>query len=245
MCGLTPSCSCFLSLLLEKGASGAGKSTLLDVLLGRKTLGRTSGSITLNGVPANKGLLQSLTAFAEQDDIHLGTATVEEALEFSAKLRMPKGVTAKQRQVALGRITRVLELEAIQSRLVGTLSKNELKRLTIGVELSKLPSIVACDEPTSFLSANNAAVVIKALRRVAKTGRTIIATIHQRESNLVLLRANVCPRRSQLICQSSPQCSQLGHFHLRFRQPHPACAVRATGILWAYRPQCHDHGPLL
>jgi ABC-type multidrug transport system ATPase subunit/ABC-type multidrug transport system permease subunit len=162
------------------GASGAGKSTLLDCLLGRKTMGRMTGDITMNGVKVNKPLLQSLTAFAEQDDVHLPTLTVEESLLFSAKLRMPRGVSTKQRDAALTRIARVLELDTISKRLVGTLSKNELKRVTIGVELSKLPSIVACDEPTSFLSANNAAVVVRALRRVAKTGRTVIATIHRK-----------------------------------------------------------------
>lgn len=144
------------------------------------------GSVTINGVPATKALLQSLTAFAEQEDVHLPTLSVEESLLFSANLRMPHGVSGKQRDAALTRISKVLELDTISKRLVGTLSKNELKRLTIGTELAKLPSIVACDEPTSFLSANNAAVVIRALRRVAKTGRCVIATIHQPSADVFI-----------------------------------------------------------
>lgn len=33
------------------GSSGAGKTTLLDVLAGRKTLGRITGDILINGYP--------------------------------------------------------------------------------------------------------------------------------------------------------------------------------------------------
>jgi ABC-type multidrug transport system ATPase subunit len=33
------------------GSSGAGKTTLLDVLAGRKTTGRISGDILINGYP--------------------------------------------------------------------------------------------------------------------------------------------------------------------------------------------------
>lgn len=33
------------------GSSGAGKTTLLDVLAGRKTMGRITGEILLNGYP--------------------------------------------------------------------------------------------------------------------------------------------------------------------------------------------------
>lgn len=33
------------------GSSGAGKTTLLDVLAGRKTMGRMTGEILVNGYP--------------------------------------------------------------------------------------------------------------------------------------------------------------------------------------------------
>jgi ABC-type multidrug transport system ATPase subunit len=140
----------------------------------RKTTGSVSGSIQLNGQPVTRESLSSVVAFAEQEDIHCPTATVGEALEFSASLRMPRHVTRSQRKAALARIARLLELEPLLPRMVATLSRNEMKRLTIAVEMSSLPSAIFCDEPTSFLSADNAAVVMRALRRVAATGRTVI-----------------------------------------------------------------------
>jgi len=66
------------------GASGAGKTTLLDVLAGRKTTGEISGSIFVNGSRADSTTFQSMSSFAEQEDIHADQCTVLEALEFSA-----------------------------------------------------------------------------------------------------------------------------------------------------------------
>jgi hypothetical protein len=70
------------------GASGAGKTTLLDVLAGRKTVGTITGDIRVNGRTLTKQQFGRVTAFAEQQDVHIPSATVREALEFSAALRL-------------------------------------------------------------------------------------------------------------------------------------------------------------
>lgn len=157
------------------GASGAGKTTLLDVLAFRKTTGKVSGTIQLNGSPLTRDAAAFLH-FAEQEDIHLPSATVREAMQFSAALRMPHDVTPQQRDGVLQRVARLLELGPLLDRVVGSLSRSEMKRLTIAVELAALPSVIFLDEPTSFLSASSAAIVMRALRRVAATGRTVICT---------------------------------------------------------------------
>ncbi|CAM9929728.1 unnamed protein product, partial [Phaeothamnion confervicola] len=78
----------------------------------------------------------------------------------------------------------MLELDSIADNVVGDqetggLSIEQRKRLTIGVELAANPSLLFLDEPTSGLDARAAQVVMNAIRRVAATGRTVIATIHQ------------------------------------------------------------------
>lgn len=175
---LLRSCSgAFLPYTLNclMGSSGAGKTTLLDVLAFRKTTGKVSGTIRLNGSPLSRESAAFLH-FAEQEDIHLPSATVGEAMRFSAALRMPHHVSPQQREVVLQRVARLLELGPLLDRVVGSLSRSEMKRLTIAVELSALPSVIFLDEPTSFLSASSAAIVMRALRRVAATGRTVICT---------------------------------------------------------------------
>ncbi|POM67393.1 ABC Superfamily, partial [Phytophthora palmivora] len=66
------------------GSSGAGKTTLMDVIAGRKTGGTICGKILLNGYPANDLAMRRCTGYCEQMDIHSESATVREALIFSA-----------------------------------------------------------------------------------------------------------------------------------------------------------------
>lgn len=157
------------------------------VLAFRKTTGKVSGTIQLNGSPLTREAAAFLH-FAEQEDIHLPSATVREAMQFSAALRMPHDVTPKQRDGVLQRVARLLELGPLLDRVVGSLSRSEMKRLTIAVELAALPSVIFLDEPTSFLSASSAAIVMRALRRVAATGRTVICTSELRRLLVVHLR---------------------------------------------------------
>ena len=68
--------------------TGAGKTTLLDVLAHRTTSGRVKGDFYLgNEVPDHN--FQRKIGYVQQDDIHLPTTTVREALDFSARLRRP------------------------------------------------------------------------------------------------------------------------------------------------------------
>ena len=74
---------------------------------------------------------------------------------------------------------RMIELWDLRNSLVGSLSVEQAKRLTIGVELVANPSVVFLDEPTSGLDARAASVVMRTVRRIGSDGRTVIATIHQ------------------------------------------------------------------
>ena len=67
------------------------------------------------------------------------------------------------------------------------LAPHERKRLTIGVELVSNAPIIFLDEPTSGLDARAAAIVMRVVKNVASTGRTIICTIHQPSAELFFL----------------------------------------------------------
>ncbi|KAK1931285.1 ABC transporter G family member 42 [Phytophthora citrophthora] len=55
----------------------------------------------------------------------------------------------------------------------------QMKRLTIVVELVAQPSVLFLDEPTSGLDAASAKLIMDGVRKVANTGRTVTCTIHQ------------------------------------------------------------------
>jgi ABC-type glutathione transport system ATPase component len=54
------------SLTALMGSSGAGKTTLMDVIAGRKTVGKITGDILVNGRPKDTQSFNHLTGYVEQ-----------------------------------------------------------------------------------------------------------------------------------------------------------------------------------
>ncbi|XP_010529759.1 PREDICTED: ABC transporter G family member 37 isoform X2 [Tarenaya hassleriana] len=166
------------------GVSGAGKTTLLDVLAGRKTSGYIEGDIKISGFPKVQETFARVSGYCEQTDIHSPNITVEESVVFSAWLRLAPDIDSKTKTEFVKQVLETIELEEIKDALVGVhgvngLSTEQRKRLTIAVELVANPSVIFMDEPTTGLDARAAAIVMRAVKNVADTGRTIVCTIHQ------------------------------------------------------------------
>lgn len=106
------------NLVALMGASGAGKTTLLDVLAQRKDSGEINGSVLIDGRPVGISF-QRTTGYCEQMDVHLETATVKEALEFSAVLRQPSTVSYEAKISYVEHIIDLLELREISDALIG------------------------------------------------------------------------------------------------------------------------------
>ncbi|ETL42007.1 hypothetical protein PPTG_09863 [Phytophthora nicotianae INRA-310] len=166
------------------GSSGAGKTTLMDVIAGRKTGGKIRGKILLNGYPANDLAIRRSTGYCEQMDIHSESATIREALVFSAMLRQSASVSTKEKMESVDECITLLELGPIANKIIRGSSTEQMKRLTIGVELVAQPSIIFMDEPTSGLDARSAKLIMNGVRKIATSGRTIVCTIHQPSSEV-------------------------------------------------------------
>jgi ABC-type nitrate/sulfonate/bicarbonate transport system ATPase subunit len=124
------------------GVSGAGKTTLLDVLASRVTMGVIDGEMLVDGRPRDDSF-QRKTGYVQQQDLHLSTSTVREALRFSALLRQPAKVPRKDKLAYVEEVLKLLEMESYANAVVGVLGEGlnveQRKRLTIGVELVAKP----------------------------------------------------------------------------------------------------------
>ncbi|OWZ15246.1 ABC transporter [Phytophthora megakarya] len=169
------------------GATGAGKTTLMDVIAGRKTGSKFRGKILLNGFPATDLAIRRCTGYCEQLDIHADSATIREALTFSAFLRQGSDVSSDMKYDSVTECLELLELDSIADRCIRGCSVEQLKRLTIGVELAAQPSVIFLDEPTSGLDARATKVIMNSVRKVANSGRTILCTIHQPSTEVFML----------------------------------------------------------
>ncbi|KAF8688234.1 hypothetical protein HU200_042359 [Digitaria exilis] len=166
------------------GVTGAGKTTLLDVLAGRKTEGIIEGDIRIGGYRKVQETFARISGYCEQTDVHAPQITVWESVVFSAWLRLPTEMDPEIRHDFVKEVLETIELDEVRDTLVGLpgangLSTEQRKRLTIAIELVSNPSIIFLDEPTSGLDARAAAIVMRAVKNVAVTGRTVACTIHQ------------------------------------------------------------------
>ncbi|KAL7750113.1 hypothetical protein RI367_004628 [Sorochytrium milnesiophthora] len=179
------------------GGSGAGKTSLLNALADQTKMSRINGSLLINEKPTTSSVMRKVSAFVHQDDVVLGTMTVQEAIEMSAALRLPSSWTHAQKQGKVEEAIAMLDLDKCRNTPLGTatekgVSGGERKRACIAMELITDPSIIYLDEPTSGLDTNTALSVVRLLKDLAESGRTVIATLHQPSSAIFRLIDDLC-----------------------------------------------------
>ncbi|KMQ91979.1 atp-binding cassette sub-family g member 1 [Lasius niger] len=161
------------------GTSGAGKSTLLNILSGLQQ-GKLTGKIDYIG---NEGV-QNLnrykkdSCYIQQTDCLYDLFTVQESMMIAAYLKIGN-VTHTFRQMLTDSILKTLNLTKTKDTRTARLSGGQKKRLSIALELIGNPPIMFLDEPTTGLDSLASLQCVSALQTLAKTGRTIICTIHQ------------------------------------------------------------------
>ncbi|KAH6876526.1 ABC transporter [Thelonectria olida] len=165
------------------GVSGAGKTTLLDCLADRVSMGVITGEMLVDGKIRDTSF-QRKTGYVQQQDLHLETSTVREALEFSALLRQPASTPRAEKLAYVDEVIKLLDMQEYADAVVGILGEGlnveQRKRLTIGVELAaKPPLLLFVDEPTSGLDSQTSWAILDLLEKLSKAGQSILCTIHQ------------------------------------------------------------------
>lgn len=140
-----------------------GKTTLLRAIAGRCAC--TSGTVSFGETIASPGqqgrkFYDSIAFVADKESLE-ETATVHEAILFSARLRLPMKKKKNQQWVAddhetavtalVGEIIRDLRLEKCMNTYCRDLSAGEKRRVSLAVELVSKPCVAILDEPTSGL----------------------------------------------------------------------------------------------
>jgi ABC transport system ATP-binding/permease protein len=176
------------NLIALMGASGAGKSTLLHVLNG--TEAPSAGKVLINGINIHKNpkKIEGVIGFVPQDDLLIEDLTVFQNLYFAAKLCF-NHYSDKQIQKLVVRTLEDLGLSETKDLKVGspmqkTISGGQRKRLNIGLELLREPSVLFVDEPTSGLSSRDSENIIDLLKELSLKGKLVFAVIHQPSSDI-------------------------------------------------------------
>ncbi|MGH2504231.1 MAG: ABC transporter permease, partial [Ktedonobacterales bacterium] len=119
--------------------------------------------------------------YVPQDDIIHKYLTVERALYYAARLRLPESLTHEQITARIDQTLEDIDMTAQRHQVIAQLSGGQRKRVSIGVELLAHPGVFFLDEPTSGLDPALDRHIMRLLRKLADRRQTIIVTTHTME----------------------------------------------------------------
>lgn len=163
------------------GPSGSGKTTLISVISGILT--QDSGECLVNGIDLNHLPDQERTGYRGK---HIGfvfqTFNLIPTLTSEENISVPLVILGTPKIEALEK-AKVLLDEFGMSDKIGVyppkLSGGQQQRVAIARSMIHDPSIIVCDEPTSFLDMNNGLKIMELLKEmVVKKGITLIVITH-------------------------------------------------------------------
>jgi ABC-type multidrug transport system ATPase subunit len=160
------------------GTSGAGKSTLLMALNG--FVRAEEGNVLLDGDDLYRhfDLYRTLIGYVPQDDIIHKELTVDSALRYAARLRLPPDTTTQEINARIDEVLRQVEMTGQKDQPITSLSGGQRKRVSIAVELLAEPKLFFLDEPTSGLDPGLDKKMMYTMRQLADGGQTVVLVTH-------------------------------------------------------------------
>ncbi len=170
------------------GASGSGKSTLLNVLNGNEP--PSAGNVLINGISIHHEAekIEGVIGFVPQEDFLIEELTVYQNLYYAARLCFGNYSKEQIHDLVIRRL-KILGLLETKDLKVGSplekmISGGQRKRLNIGLELLREPSVLFIDEPTSGLSSRDSENIMDLLKELSFRGKMIFVVIHQPSSDI-------------------------------------------------------------
>lgn len=99
------------------------------MLATRVTMGVVSGEMLVDGRPRDQSF-QRKTGYVQQQDLHLHTTTVREALSFSALLRQPASTPRQEKLDYVEEVIKLLGMEAYADAVVGVPGEGKISPST-------------------------------------------------------------------------------------------------------------------
>ena len=168
------------------GPSGSGKTTLLNTLARRgDNRADIAGSVLTDGMRLSQSSFRRTSSYVEQEDALIGSLTVRETVDFSARLSLSSSVSKRDRIARVDSLLTAFGLTKQAHNLIGTplrkgVSGGQKRRTSVAAQIITNPFILFLDEPTSGLDSAASFEIVSHLRQVARRyNLLVVASIHQ------------------------------------------------------------------
>ena len=154
------------------GLSEASTSALVDVLGG--TIQPSGGTVDFDGHDVAADDVRPHVGLVPHHDLLYPQLTLEQALRYTAELRLPPGTSADRRREVVRSVLEKMGLSSLRTVKAGKLTVEQRKRASLAVELLTEPSLLVFDEPTADLDSAAEQEMSETLRRLADEGRAVV-----------------------------------------------------------------------
>ncbi|RLN60218.1 hypothetical protein BBJ28_00003724 [Nothophytophthora sp. Chile5] len=193
------------------GVNGAGKTTTMKVLTG--DLLPTSGTAKLNGfdIRTERRQARESIGYCPQFDALIDLLTVREHLELYGRLKGFQSPENLRREV--NRLLEKLQIQSFASKLAGSLSGGNKRKLSLAIAMLGDPKVLVLDEPSTGVDPFSRrllwAVILEA--SVLSRRSTVLLTTHSMEECEAL-----CSKAGIMVDGSLRCFGSVPHLKLRF-----------------------------
>lgn len=184
------------------GPNGAGKSTLLKTLFGLTTI--KAGEIHWRGGNIaglkSRAILGTGISYVPQGRCNFPLMTVDENLQMAAYTLRDAGIKAERAYV----YDHFPILKTRRSTLAGNMSGGEQQLLEMAMAVLQRPKVLLVDEPSVGLSPAAIGVVFNELKRIHRSGHTILLVEQNTKKAMEVAERAVILRLGQLIWDGRP-----------------------------------------
>ncbi|XP_065191574.1 phospholipid-transporting ATPase ABCA3-like [Sycon ciliatum] len=206
ICLSVPQGECFGLL----GVNGAGKTTTFNMLTGEVAPSSGDAYILGHSIRSQLSQVQQRVGYCPQFDALIEKMNSYELLTMFARLR---GIPPNKIQSVVDNLIEELDLKKWASRLCGTYSGGNKRKLSTAIALVGNPPLIFLDEPTAGMDPAARRFLWDFLTKILNSGRSIVMTSHSMEECEAL-----CTRLAIMVNGQFKCLGSLQHIKTKFGQ---------------------------